>query len=218
MPIDVEVRGFHELAPPVERLLPGEESVVDLQRAGADLDRAMYPPGWDPDVAVAEASIQAQGRLVVDADRKPKSIGSSFDHCAFGGRRQDRRDTASPMLRAHRHVLEFWWVAQGQVCVANRFVILPRNEVVAVALPEASQPEHGTDTFDLVRRELPDLQHGSSLLLGQDQRAGLDRRCLAGRVCVASNGSAARPTYRVSWCPGMSLNWRPASERILLEG
>ena len=132
----------------------------------------MHPSGRDPDVAVAKASIQGQGRLVVDADRKPESIGSSRDHRPLGSDGQGRRDTAPAMLRAHRHVLEFWWIGQGQMGVADWFVILPRNEVVPVALPEASQPEHRTDAFDLVRRQLPDLPHGCSLLLVQDQRGG----------------------------------------------
>jgi hypothetical protein len=39
---------------------------------------------------------------------------------------------------------------------------IPGNEVIAVTLPKARQTKHGTDPFDVVRRQLPDLPHRRS--------------------------------------------------------
>jgi hypothetical protein len=90
---DSEVGLVHGLVPPVERLLPREESVVDLQRAGADLNGAVHPSGRDPDIAVSEASIQAEGGLVVKADTKAESIASACVHFTLGRHSQGGRDT-----------------------------------------------------------------------------------------------------------------------------
>ncbi len=140
---------------PSRALLPGQKRVVDLDRAGPDLDRALDPLRRDADVAIAEAAVEGLGRFVVDADGEPQPVEASRAGLALGGRGQRRRDAAPAVFRAHRDILELGWVGQGEVRMPGRLIALPGDEVEAVALLEPGEAQDRAHPVDLARRQAP---------------------------------------------------------------
>ena len=183
---------------PVERLLPCKKGVVDLERARTDPDGALHPPGRNSGIDIPEVPIHGPSCVVFHADRKPKSGESSRGRRSLGRAGQSGRDAAPAILRAHGDILELRWVGQGEVRVAKRLITLPRDQVVAIALLESGETEHGTDPLDLVRRQLSNLQHGRSLTVA-DAITQLDRT-IATLVTTAHNWLIMSAMSRVEEC------------------
>ncbi|MGP8163645.1 MAG: hypothetical protein ACLQAN_07750 [Acidimicrobiales bacterium] len=60
------------------------------------------------------------------------------------------------MLRSYGNVLQFWGIGQGQVCMSERLVMLPRHEIEAVPLVKAGKAQNSGHTLELIRDERAD--------------------------------------------------------------
>ena len=138
--------------PRVEPLLPGQERVVDLDRPGADLDRALDALRRESGVDVAARAVQGC-RLILDADCDPEPVAAVRTDLPLGGRDQRGRDAAAAVLAAHGDVMNFSRIRQRQVDVAERLVTVPGHEVEAIALVESREREHLRHVLHLLKRE-----------------------------------------------------------------
>src|SRR5262247_1580274 len=87
-----------------EPLLPGEQRVVDLERAGSNLDRPSHALRRDPRLGVPERAVQRLGRAVRVAHGEPQAVVTARHGLAFGGECECARYPAPAMLDAHLDV------------------------------------------------------------------------------------------------------------------
>ena len=69
----------------------------------------------------------------------------------LGGGGQRRGDASPAVLRADFDVLQLGRVGQGEIRVTQGLVVVPGDEVEAVALVEPGEAEDRPDAIDLVR-------------------------------------------------------------------
>src|SRR5829696_3716855 len=112
-----------------EPLLPREQRVVDLERAAADVDRALHAPGRDAGVDVAEPAIERLRAFLVRAHRQLQALVAAFLGGALRRTCERRADAAAAVSREHLDVAELGRVRDLQVGVADGLVALPRDEV-----------------------------------------------------------------------------------------
>src|SRR5215208_3402297 len=142
-----------------EPLFPGEERVVDLERAAPDLDRPLHAARWDVRVDEAEPAVERLRAVLADAHRQLQAVVSARRRSALGRAYERRADPASPVLREHLDVADLGRDGDLQVCVADRVVAVPRDEVEVVALQRQPREAEagGEHALDVVGLEQPDL-------------------------------------------------------------
>lgn len=85
---------------------------------------------------------------------------------ALGGSDQRGSHTPSQVLGSHRKVLHLGRVVIGYVNVPHGHRAEPGNQVAAIALIQARQPECFRDTRNLVISQTTN-DHGSTVVVGQ---------------------------------------------------
>ena len=140
---------------PSECLLPRQQCVVDFDGARADDDRAVHAPRRRADIGEAAAAVKRLRSNVPLADLKPQPVEAKRKDILLGYRRQGRGDTPASVLMAHLHVLKLRWIRKSKVRMPERLVILPRDQIEAVALVQPGQPEDHPNPLDLVVCQSP---------------------------------------------------------------
>jgi hypothetical protein len=140
----------------VEALFPGQDGVVHLNRPGADEDRSLHAFWRYADIEVPRTTVQGLRSVVVRTNRKAQASEAPSPRFLLGHRRERRRDATSSVLRSHGNILQFWGIGQGQVCMSERLVMLPRHKIEAVPLVKAGKAQNSGHTLELIRDERAD--------------------------------------------------------------
>src|ERR1051326_2575692 len=138
-----------------EALLPGKQGVVNVDIAGTNGDGALHPPRRHACIRKAALAVERLRRDVVFADLEPEPIEPVPSGILFRYRRQRRRDTPAPVLRAHLHILQLRRIRERQVRMPERLLVLPRHQVEAVALVQPRQPKERPNPLDLIISQSP---------------------------------------------------------------
>ena len=136
----------------VEALFPGQDGVVHLNRPGTDEDRSLHAFWRYADVEVPRATVQGLRSVVVRTNRDAQATEAPSPSLLLGRRRERRRDATSSVLGSRGNVLQFWGIGQGQVCMSERLVMLPRHEIEAVPLVKAGKAQNSGHTASPNRR------------------------------------------------------------------
>ncbi len=115
-------------------LLPGEESVVNVEGTGSDLDRSLHTLRRQASVEIATFAVQSLGPVVARAHLKLDAVEAETACLLLGCQGETGCDAAASMRRPYQDILQFWWIREGQMGVAKRVALLPCHQVVAVTL------------------------------------------------------------------------------------
>lgn len=152
-------------------LRPGHDDVVDLDRAGSDLDRPIDTTRFEADVDISARPVEGLRRSVVDADSDPDR-GEAPIACRSLRRRDQRRcDTCSPVAVRNLDVLQLRRFGQREMEVAKGSPLVPRDQVEPVTLVQARETENFPDLLNLSLVERPNFEHRtwiSAALAGDD--------------------------------------------------
>ena len=101
-------------------------------------------------IGEAAAVIERLRSSVRFADLEPQPLEATSTGMLFGYRRQGRGHTSASLLRAYLHILKLRWIGESKVGMPERLVVLPRDQIEAVALVQPGQSKDRPNPLDLV--------------------------------------------------------------------
>ena len=137
-----------------------DERVVDFDRSAAQRDHAAYALRLDPGVPVAQACVQQARRVVVAAVAETDAFMPASGRRAFRGQGERRSDALPPPRLRHEDILDLGHAELRarpcDVCLADRLVVVPRNEVRLVVV-ETRKRQALADALDVTVGQLADV-------------------------------------------------------------